>query len=89
MLFLVIKNMLARYTLVLYLRCFKIAELLSLISFYASLNYFVVRELGSLLLDNPIQPNEEIPLAGFSGFALPSFRQHMFITAFTGRISFL
>ena len=61
MLFLVIKNMLARYTLVLYLRCFKIAELLSLISFYASLNYFVVRELGSLLLDNPIQPNEEIP----------------------------
>lgn len=65
MLFLFIKNMLGRYSLVLYHRCLKVAELLSLISFYASLNYFVVRELGNQLLETTLQPGQEIPFSWF------------------------
>lgn len=67
-LFLFIKKMLGRYSLVLYYRCLKVARLLSLVSFYGSLNYFVVRELGNQLLEKPLEAGEEIPFGWFFWF---------------------
>ncbi|MEO5572686.1 MAG: hypothetical protein ABIT08_17130 [Bacteroidia bacterium] len=43
--------------------CLNVLETASLITLYASVNYFVVREASALLFDLSLQPGEDIPLA--------------------------
>ena len=59
-----------------YTNSFVTIKIFSLVLGYASLNYYVVRELSAVLLGMNLLPNEEIPLAPlfyFATFALPIF----------------
>ncbi|HQA73802.1 hypothetical protein [Flavobacterium sp.] len=65
-----------RSTNFIYTNVFQIIKIFSLVLGYASLNYYVVRELSTVLLDLQLQPNQEIPFAPlfyFATFALPVF----------------
>lgn len=59
-----------------YKNVFLTIKIFSLVLAYASLNYFVVRELSEILLGFHIDPNGKIPLAEFfyfATFAIPLF----------------
>lgn len=59
-----------------YTNTFLTIKIFSLVLGYASLNYYVVRELSSVLLGINLLPNQEIPLAPlfyFATFVLPIF----------------
>jgi len=59
-----------------YTNVFLMIKFFSLALGYASLNYFVVRELSAVLLDLQLLPTEEIPLAPlfyFATFLIPIF----------------
>lgn len=52
-------------SLVLYKKCLDIVKLLALVCFYLSVNYYVVRELGNLMFETPLEPGEAIPFGWF------------------------
>jgi ABC-type Na+ efflux pump permease subunit len=56
-----------KYALRHYRYCLKMLEFLSLVSTYASVNYFAVRELSNLLFDLHLPGSASIPEDGFSG----------------------
>jgi len=56
--------------------CFTIIEAAALLMAYISVNYFVVREMSSLMFDLTLEEGQDIPFAGlfyFFTFAIPIF----------------